>query len=737
MKKSLIRGLLAAACIQGAYAQAPIAPKEVFTQTQKVADWQLKVLQASKEWKYPSTDWTNAAYYTGEMAWARLSRESKHLQFLKQVGEDNHWKGGPERFFADDYCIGQTYAELFQLFRDSAMIREMMAIGNDLIARPHTESLEWNFAGGLHNREWAWCDALYMGPPMLACLATATGERRYLDIANKLWWRTADYLYDPSEQLFFRDSRFFTQKEKNGRKVFWGRGNGWVIAATTRMLDNMQANYPDRPKYEKLFGQLARRLAALQQPDGTWHASLLDPASYPVKETSGTAFFVYAFSWGVNHGLLDYATYFPVIRKGWEALNACVHPDGKLGFVQVPGAAPEKVTFEDTEVYGVGAYLLAGTELYRMMVQREKAPLKVEARNPTALDRAEELIELPIAKIRAAGVDPRKAVVIDVRTGKELPSQLVYKGAKAPRALVFPGGLGGGGRAWFFIEAREHEAYRPRTFGRLVPERKDDFAWENDKVAFRMYGPALQASGEVSSGIDVWAKRTRELVINRWYQADDYHKDQGEGLDFYGVGKTLGAGGIAPLVQNQLAPSQNFISCKVLDNGPLRTTFQLHYAPWKAGGHTISEVKTITLDAGSYLNKVEVAYKTKAASLPVAVGIAQLPGQGAPWSDVVGKESGLLAYRHPADPAHGVLMAGAIVPGACTPRQLPLAEADHYQHTGHAVLTTTYTKDRPFTYFQGAAWDKEGGIQSFESWQLYLQQKRAALQQPLLVTLLN
>jgi len=354
-------------------AQPPVAPREIFNQTKKVADWQLSVLQNNKPWKYPATDWTNAVYYTGAFAWARFAKDQKQLQFLQQIGMENNWKGGSERFFADDYCIGQTYAQLYTIYKDPVMIKEMMSIGDDIIARPHTESLQWNYESGLHNREWAWCDALYMGPPMLAYLSKAARQKKYLDIANQLWWRTTQFLYDTSEQLFFRDSRFFDKRDKNGQKVFWSRGNGWVIAGITHMLNNTPLDYPDRPKYVRLFKQMAKRIAGLQHSDGTWHASLLDPGSYPVKETSGTAFYVYALSWGINRGLLSYRDYFRVIKKGWDALNACVHPDGKLGFVQVPGASPEKVSYEDTEVYGTGAYLLAGTELYKMMKQRNRS----------------------------------------------------------------------------------------------------------------------------------------------------------------------------------------------------------------------------------------------------------------------------------------------------------------------------------------------------------------------------
>lgn len=712
-----------------AHAQAPIKTAEIFSDMKKVANWQLNVLDTGR-WKWPATDWTNAAYYTGQMAWARMANDNRQLEFLKKVGEKENWKGGPERFFADDYCIGQTYAQLYMLYKDPVMIAEMKSIGNDIISQPHTESLVWNFEGGLHNREWAWCDALYMGPPMLANLATATGEQKYLDIANRLWWRTTEFLYDKSEHLFFRDSRFFDKKEKNGQKVFWSRGNGWVLAGLAHMLNNIPQTYPDRPRYIQLFKEMAHRIAGLQQPDGTWHASLLDPASYPVKETSGTGFFAFAMAWGINQGYLSYNEYFPVVQKAWVALNGCVHPDGKLGFVQVPGAAPEKVTYEDTETYGVGAYLLAGTELFKLMFEKEAAALKISVTNPTPLDREAEMVETAWKSFSKAGFSTNNIQVISAQTGEEIPSQVVFAGKKKPQQVIFPSGTAKGSESFFYLQKGQPATYEAKTFGRLAPERLDDFAWENNRVAYRMYGPALQATGEISSGIDIWGKRTDKLVINNWYKLNDYHKDHGEGMDFYGVGTTLGAGGAAPFINNTLYPSQNFIAYRVLDNGPLRTSFQLMYKPWKAGGQTVTETKTISLDAGTFLNKIQETYMFKGNLLPIALGIATLPGNHQEWHKAE-NEGSLLAYQQNGD--YGSLNIGVVLPAASQFGKIAATDKDHYGHTGHVLLNTLYEKGKPFVYYQGGAWNKQGLIKSFDEWQQYLAAKLAALQAPLVV----
>lgn len=171
---------------------------------------------------------------------------------------------------------------------------------------------------------------------------------------------------------FYRDWRYFDDREANGEKVFWGRGNGWVLAGLAELLQILPPSNAYRDFYEELFVGLALRLAELQNPDGYWHASLLDPASYPSPETSATGFIVYGLAYGVNAGLLDARTLMPVILKGWNALTDAVGPDGKLGYVQPIGADPRKVSRDMTEVYGVGAFLAAGVQLYEMLVRAEQ-----------------------------------------------------------------------------------------------------------------------------------------------------------------------------------------------------------------------------------------------------------------------------------------------------------------------------------------------------------------------------
>jgi len=364
-RKALLLFVIAIGCTSITWAQQKdtlFKPASILKTMERVADWQLNTWEQNGQ-RWPKYDWTNAAGYTGILELGKISKNDRYIKYLVSVGNDLNWNTGPRRLMADDYCIGQTYANLYLIYKDDKMIAKFRGLADTIAALPHTEPLAWK--NNIQAREWAWCDAMFMGPTSLSYLSTATHDPKYLDAAAKLWWKTYDYLYDPTEHLYFRDSTYFTKKENNGVKVFWSRGNGWVMGGLVRVLDNMPVNYPDRKKFIKLYKDMAARVAQLQQPDGSWHASLLDPASYPVMEASGTGFYTYALLWGLNNGLLDKKTYWPVVQKAWTALSACVHPDGMLGYVQQIGAAPDKVNANSTEIYGVGAFLLTGTQLYK------------------------------------------------------------------------------------------------------------------------------------------------------------------------------------------------------------------------------------------------------------------------------------------------------------------------------------------------------------------------------------
>lgn len=339
--------------------------KQVLEAMTRVCDWQLANMPRpgpAHPRRYNHWDWTNAALHTGIMAHYRTCGKKKYLKALEGFAEDVNWQLGPRFRHADDYCIGQVYLELNELNAAPYKVRAAKVRIDSLMADPLPGRVDWN-----------WCDALYMAPPAMARLSALTGERSYLDFMNDMWWDATAQLYDSGESLYYRDDRFRIKKDGSGRrepdgsKIFWSRGNGWVMAGTCRVLDYMPADYPHREKYESLLKQMALRIRSLQGADGLWKASLLYPQGHAHGETSGSAFYCYALAWGINRGLLDRSDYLPVVLRAWEGLNAAVHPDGKLGWVQQVGSAPAPISYEVSEVYGVGAFLLAGSEVIKLL----------------------------------------------------------------------------------------------------------------------------------------------------------------------------------------------------------------------------------------------------------------------------------------------------------------------------------------------------------------------------------
>lgn len=693
--------------------QQRLLPDSIMASMKKVADWQFRYLE-KEGWKHAKTDWTNGALYAGVYAFAEYANEPKYFQRLIGISEDNNWDAGRRRFFADEYCVAQTYSQLYGVYGEDYMISRWRRLADSIVAQPHTESLEWK--NSIHLREWAWCDALFMGPPALAYLSTVTGEPKYLQTAIKLWWKTSDFLYSKENHLYFRDGRYFDQKEKNGQPVFWSRGNGWVMGGLVRMMNNIKPGDPARAAFEKQFKEMAAKVASLQNEDGTWHAALLDQDSYPAKETSGTGFFLYALTWGVNNGLLEKETYRPVIVKAWAALQSTVHPDGKLGFVQMIAAAPGKATADDTEVYGVGAYLLAGTELLKLGVKEEVWPVTLELHNPAGAPSG--LTELDYKTMAASWKPLRRGPfkITNVVTGKEYPYQLIYEGSKEPVKILVDAPITAGGKVIVTFEEGMPAPVEKKTYGRYVPERKDDFAWENDRVAFRMYGRALEASPkEMAYGVDFWNKRTSRLVIDEWYKRDNYHKDAGDGLDYYHVGLMLGAGGIAPYVNDSIWHSRNYATHRIIDSGALRTTFELGYEPWNVNGKQVSVTKTVSIDAHAQLSKMVIRYS---AELPVAIGISKRKEAGA---ILLEEGEGVMGYWEPRHGADGTTGIGCVIVS-------PVKEMK--VEKGHILTVSATDKNKTVTYYAGGAWDKAGLITSADQWFAYLRGQARCIQKP-------
>jgi len=275
----------------------------------------------------------------------------------------------------------------------------------------------------------------------------------------------------------------------------------------------------------------------------------------------------------------------------------------------------------------------------------------------------------------------------------------------------------------FIGEKQTITAGQFKAYGRFARERFDDFAWENDRVAFRMYGLALETWVKeplTSSAVDVWCKRVRKLVINDWYMVDNYHTDTGEGADFYSAGKSRGCGGSGIWKGGQLYVSRNFQQSKVIANGPIRVIFELTYAPWNVDGENISEVKRITLDAGSHLNHFESYYqRSQPETITFAAGIKNNKGS----SVLSQKEAGWMRTWEPLPNNNGQLGCGIVI----EPDRIVefAASAGDY-------LVVAKTKDsQTASYYAGFSWDKSGDFPSAKEWESYLEHFSQRLRSPL------
>ncbi|WP_245818087.1 glycoside hydrolase family 88/105 protein [Granulicella rosea] len=326
-------------------------PAAVKAAMRKVADWQTARIVDT-----PSQDWTFATLYVGMLSASETLQDRKYHDTVLKVAEHYRWTLGPRKLHADDQAIGQAYLWLDREKPQPIRIAPLRKQFDEAMLAPDDPA----------RPVWWWCDALFMAPPVWAGLTQATHDPKYLAYMDHEWRITNDLLWDPQARLFSRDQAYLTKHEKNGSKLFWSRGNGWVMGGLVGVLDVLPADDARRPFYVDKLQQMAGSVAKIQGADGLWRAGLLDAPDYALPETSGSAFFVYALAWGINHHLLDAATYRPVVEKGWAGLVKNVYADGRLGSVQPVGEAPGAYSAGASSVFGTGAFLLAGTEVSRM-----------------------------------------------------------------------------------------------------------------------------------------------------------------------------------------------------------------------------------------------------------------------------------------------------------------------------------------------------------------------------------
>jgi hypothetical protein len=361
--------------------------------------------------------------------------------------------------------------------------------------------------------------------------------------------------------------------------------------------------------------------------------------------------------------------------------------------------------------------------------------LKVKATNKLRITRTAQTLELTAHDLARLGETNLTRIHIRDAAGKEVLCQAVdtdYEPYHRPDAVVFQSNFAPGETLAFTVgsgKAQEHVWSDFKAYGRFVRERFDDFAWENDRIAHRTYGKALETwKGEplTSSAIDIWSKRTSRLVIDDWYMTGHYHTDTGEGCDAYSAGTSRGCGGTGLWADNQLWVSRNFVDSRVLANGPIRVMFELVYEPFEVNGTKISEVKRITLDASSQLDHFQNFYRvhgsTNPAPLTVGIGFKRIQGARKEFKP----ENGSLVVWEPMAKNLGMQGLAAIV----NPKAL---EGQAEDKLNHLLLAKTDT-NCVFSYWAGFAWDKAGLFTNAEAWQRYIDQFTQELQSPIEVS---
>jgi unsaturated rhamnogalacturonyl hydrolase len=334
-----------------------LKPAAVEKAMRRVADWQL-----ARSEPYFDRIWTWSVLYSGFMAASESLGDAKYRDAMERMGRRYDWQLRSHLPDADDESVGQTYLELYLLKKDPAMLAPLKTELDALLAAPRVAKNP----GPNKPIVWWWCDALFMGPAVWARMYAATGERKYITYLDEEWAKTSELLYDKKDHLYARDITYRTKTEKNGKRMYWSRGEGWVMGGLVRTLQYLPKDDPARKRYQTELREMAASVSALQGADGLWRAGMLDPESYAEPEISGSALMTYGLAWGVNEGLLDAKLYRPVIEKAWAGMLKHIYADGRLGCIQQTGAEPAPFKPTASYTYGVGGFLLAATEVKRM-----------------------------------------------------------------------------------------------------------------------------------------------------------------------------------------------------------------------------------------------------------------------------------------------------------------------------------------------------------------------------------
>lgn len=373
-----------AALLSGCVATAPDAAStstvssvssssEVRAVANRAADWQLDNLDnldtyirfISRETPNPR-GWVMGTFFLGLADYAEKTGQPGYFEPLRAIAEREEWRLGNRLYHADDHLVGQVYFRLASNSVEGADLAPIRTSFDAILAdKPTNQMVHPDKEGdpGCAKR-WCWADALFMAPATWWEASETFGNGDYAEYAHSEFKVATELLFDKSEGLYYRDSRFFERRGADGEKLFWSRGNGWVYGGLVNILRTIDANDPRRDYYVSLFRKMSDKLVSIQADNGMWRASLLASSETP-PETSGTGFFTYGLQWGLNEGLLTGDKYQAAADAGWAALVENVDEQGRLGYVQQVGDRPEGVQPDDRQLYGVGAFLLAAGQMLR------------------------------------------------------------------------------------------------------------------------------------------------------------------------------------------------------------------------------------------------------------------------------------------------------------------------------------------------------------------------------------
>ncbi len=703
---------------------------------------------------YHSAFWDNAAYHTGNIEAYRLTGDAKYYLYSDSWCRHNAWSGARQHdkaswkyltygedddhvLFADWQTCFQTYLDMNELIPGSYKTERALDVMRYQCSLPQ-------------NDFWWWSDALYMAMPVLSKLFLLTGDTTYLDKLRSCFLWSDSLMWDPAAQLYYRDAKYIWPKVTtrcDGGKSFWARGDGWVLAGLAKVLADMPADYKGRDIFLTRFRQLAQGVARCQRPQGYWSRSMLCEDDAPGPETSGTAFFCYALTWGINAGILPHDDYKPVIDLAWQYLyNTALQPDSTIGYVQPIGERPDpdrQVGPESQAPFGTGAWLLAACERIRHLDLTDRT-LTITITNPTDDNRC-DVVELSQDSVFGRlGIAPCRQITVLDGEGDETPYQLTHDGKLLLQAFARPRAT----CAYHIIYGRPKD-YRLYSNGRIYPDREDDLAFENDKTAWRLYGP--RSKPQNVSGFDVFAKNAPEPVLDRLYQSElasyalndrlkrqgrgaewqtihrnkfTYHRNHGQGMDAYTVGHTLGAGAPALLIDGHISIPDVYDQADILDNGPLRFTVR---ETLNTSGHG-TETRLISLDKGTHLASCTVSYDSLTGPTQVCSGII-LHDTDKPHT-AVSKKAGYIAYADPLDSPdgqNGQLYLACLYPEK--PKKLGIINDDSGRHIAGQ---TTIRPGQSFHYLFGAAWSRYD-TPTMDVWESLLTGYARNLKSPLIV----